>query len=223
MSYASLAGLRPLLVLACLIPAESLACACGCGIFDIGTSAMLPTQEGGRTFLEYDFLNQDHNRRHSSAAPSADNDDKDIKTSFITVGAQYSFSRSWGAQIAVPYWRRHFTTTDEDSGDIVRYNHVSLGDIRLKGIYSGFSPDMSSGVTFGLKLPTGDHAQTGFDRDTTIGTGSTDLLLGAYHMRNLSGGWNGFASAEWDQPALIQDGYRPGAELNAVTGVYYKG
>src|SRR5579871_4468010 len=114
-----------------LTPAASWACACGCGVFDVSTSAMLPTQQGGMTWLEYDFMNQNRNWHNSSRAPSANNGDKDIKTDFLTAGAEYMFNRAWGAEIEVPYWKRHFTTTD-DNGDTVSFNHSALGDIRVK-------------------------------------------------------------------------------------------
>jgi hypothetical protein len=123
----------------------------------------------------------------------------------------------------VPYAIRHVTTHDPITGDLVDINHEAFGDLTLKGIYSGFSPDMSSGVTFGLKLPTGDYTQSGFDRDTEIGMGSTDILLGGYHMGNLAGRWDWFANVELDQPVLIQKDYRPGGEADVVTGVYYDG
>jgi len=219
-------SMKKILFIAALIialtPATSWACACGCGIFDVGTSAMLPTHEGGMAWLEYDFMNQDKNWSGTSRAPGANNNDKDIKTSFFTAGAEYMFGRAWGVEAEVPYWQRHFTT-DLGGGDIESFNHSAFGDVRIKGIYSGFSPDMSSGITFGVKLPTGDYTYPHFDRDTEIGTGSTDILLGAYHMGGLAKNWNWFANGELDQPVLTIAGYRPGSEVDAVTGVYYQG
>jgi hypothetical protein len=205
-----------------LKPVTAFACACGCGVFDVGTSTMLPNGTGGMAWIEYDFMNQDKNWHGTSSAAGADNSDKDIKTDFLTAGAQYMFNRDWGAEVEVPYWFRHFTTTD-DSGDVQSFNHEALGDIRVKGIYSGFSGDMSTGITFGLKLPTGDYSYTNFDRDTEIGSGSTDMLLGVYHMGNLAGSFNWFANAQWDQPFLTRDQYRPGAEVDAAIGAYYNG
>ena len=35
-------------------------------------------------------------------------------------------------------------------------------------------------------MPTGDWTYPNFDRDTSIGTGTTDLLLGGYHLGNIS-------------------------------------
>jgi len=214
--------LAALAALFTLAASESFACACGCGVFDVGTSAMLPTGTGGMAFIEYDFMNQNRNWSGTSRTSAADNTDKDIKTNFITVGGEYMFNRSWGVQVDVPYWARHFTT-DTGGGNIQQFDHSAFGDVRLKGVYSGFSGDMSTGLTFGVKLPTGDYKYANFDRDTEIGAGSTDILLGAYHMGYLAGDFNWFANLQYDQPVLIQAGYRPGAEINTVAGIYYHG
>ena len=54
-------------------------------------------------------------------------------------------------------------------------------------MYTGFFKDMSTGLMFGLKLPTGTSTLRGIDRDTQVGTGSTDLMLGGYHRGMLTG------------------------------------
>jgi hypothetical protein len=69
-----------------------------------------------------------------------------------------------------------------NNDDVQRFDINSIGDIRLQGMYTGLSEDMSTGFTLGLKLPTGDWHYPPLDRDTQIGTGSTDLLFGAYHL-----------------------------------------
>ena len=91
------------------------------------------------------------------------------------------------------------------------------------GVYSGFSPDMSTGVIFGVKLPTGDHTARGFDPDVQIGSGSTDVLLGAYHTGalDLTGDFQWFAQAMWQHEVATQNRYRPGSELNAAAGMTY--
>ena len=205
-------------------PTLSLACACGCGLFDVGTNAMFPTSAGGMVFFEYNFLDQNQNRNHSTSAPAGDNGDKEIRTSFFKVGGQYMFNRNWGAQIEVPYWSRHFSTTD-NSGNSAAFDHAALGDIRLKGIYAGLFEDMSTGLTFGIKLPTGDSSYPGFDSDTEIGSGSTDLLLGIYHLGKITQDnlWNWFVQTNLDQPIMSKPGYLPGNEINAALGAYYNG
>lgn len=211
-------------VLACAAPAIGQACACGCGVFDVGTSSMFPTTTGGMVFMEEDYMDQNQNWSGTSSAPAADNKDKSIRTFFTTIGAQYLFNRSWGAMIEVPYWNRSFTTTLDD-GSIGTFDHSALGDVRLKGIYTGFSADLSSGLTFGLKLPTGDSTYPGFDPDVEIGSGSTDLLLGAYHLDSLTADnrWSWFVNAQWQEPIAHKASYRPGGEIDAAGGIYYGG
>jgi len=204
------------------LPGISAACACGCYVFDVQTSAMLPTQPGGMAFLEYDYMDQKQNWGGLHKAASTDNGDIQIRTSFITAGVQYMVNRDWGWSVEVPYWDRYFKTTD-DNGNVGDFTHEAVGDIRVRGIYSGFSSDMSTGLTFGLKLPTGDYEYANFDRDTEIGTGSTDALLGFYHQGAITSSnsvaW--FTTGSYDQPMLIAAGYRPGAEVDADAGVYY--
>jgi hypothetical protein len=208
-----------------LAPPGAFACACGCGVFDVGTASMFPSHSGGMVFTEYDLMDQDRNWSGSSSAPAADNPDKRIRTNVINVGLQYQFDRSWGVAVEVPYWNRSFKTTDEDSGEILDVRHASVGDIRIKAIYTGFSPDMSTGLTFGLKLPSGDSSDPRFDPDTEIGSGSTDLLIGAYHLGNLTqdNKWRYFLHAQLDEPVAHKAAYRPGREINANAGVYYEG
>ena len=226
--------MRPLALFVALTavftPCAGLACACGCGVFDVGTSSMLPTGQGGMAYLAYDFQNQKHNWSGSSEAPASDNSDRQIKTDFYTFGFEDMFSCSWGVQLEVPYEHRTFRTTGGESGnDQVSLKWSGLGDIRLKGIYTGFSPDMSGGLSFGVKLPTGSYthndAYGDVDRDTELGTGSTDLLLGGFFRHQFAGDprWTWFAQAEFDQPIMILDQYRPGAEVDAAAGLYYGG
>jgi len=181
-------------------------------------------------FLEFDFQDQNHNWSGTSEAPAADNPDKDLRTSFLTLGYQEMFSRSWGLLLELPYEERHFVTTGGASGgDLVELNFSGLGDIRIQGLFTGFSPDLSSGLLFGLKLPTGSYttndAYGDIDRDSEIGSGSTDLLLGGFRRFNLDAdyGWSAFAQGQLDLPLLVRGGYRPGAELDAALGAYYSG
>lgn len=203
------------------IPSFALACACGCAVFDVGTSSLLPSGPGGTVFLEWDYLNQTKNWHGSSRAPAANNDDKNIRTNFYLAGGQYMFNASWGVMAEVPYTERHFVTAD--SGAPETFNHSSLGDVRLMGVYSGFSPDMSTGVIFGVKLPTGDSTYKNFDPDVEIGSGSTDVLLGAYHTGSIdvAGDFQWFVQGLWQHHIAIQHNYVPGSELNGALGVSY--
>ena len=211
-------------------PAAAFACACGCGIYEVGTSSMIPTGAGVEAFAEYDYQDQNRNWSGSSEAPGADNPDRDIRTSWYTLGYQDMLSRSWGVRLELPYVERHFATTGGPSGaDSVALDFGGAGDLRLEGIYTGLSPDLSQGITFGLKLPTGSYTRNDpfgdVDRDTEIGSGSTDILLGSFSRFNLEAdyGWSGFLQALLDVPVLTQGQYRPGAEFDLALGAYYEG
>ena len=210
-----------------LMQSNSWACACGCGIFNVGTSSMFPKGQGGTIYEEYDFMDQNQNWYKSSKASADDNPDKRIRTSFINTGLQYMFNRDWGVSVELPYEHRSFKTDVGDPGtpDIETYLHDAVGDIRVQGIYTGFSPDLSTGLTFGLKLPAGDYTAANFDRDTEIGTGSTDALIGAFHRGNITsdGSFSYFVQDNLDQPFLTHGGYLPGTENDAAVGIYYNG
>jgi hypothetical protein len=201
-------------------------CACGCDIFDVGTSAMFPNHPGAMIFVDYDFQDQNQNWSGTSTAPASHNDDKQIKTHFMDLGLQYLFNASWGVQLEVPYDFRSFTTKT-DAGKLVTNHWNQFGDVRLEGVYTGFSADLSAGVNLGVKLPTGDYKFDSkiVDRDTQLGTGSTDILIGGFYRHHVSRRarlyW--FAQTELDLPVLTQDHYRPGLELDSAVGMYYTG
>ncbi len=206
-----------------LTPKIALACACGCDVFDVGGPEMMSMGKGGEVFVEYDNLDQNRNWSGDSSAPAADNADKLIRTHMVNVGVTYSFNPDWSVVVEAPVWNREFHTENEDGTGVDRFNHTAIGDERLMGIYTGLSKSMSTGLIFGVKLPNGDWKYAHFDRDTEIGTGSTNLLLGAFHTGSLSrdGAWRYFVRGLWDKPVASQGGYEPGQEFDAAAGVSY--
>lgn len=208
-----------------IAPPACFACACGCSVFDVGTVTMLPSQPGGAVYLEDDYMDQNQNWVGSHAAPASANTDKELQTNFGDLGLDYQFNNDWGATLELPYWDRLFRT---DVGtpalpDVTTFRHTAIGDTRLTARYTGFSSDLSTGLTFGLKLPTGDWTYPNFDRDSSIGTGTTDLLLGGYHVGSIGAGphlkW--FAEVLLDRPFNTREGYRPGNEVDAAVGALY--
>ena len=224
MNRSRLAALAAALLLGgALAPTASSACASAAAISSVSAGSLSPTDAGGTAFVEYDFADQNRNWSGASGAPAADNDDKEIRTNFITLGGQYMVNRRWGVMVELPVWNRLFRTENDAGTGVGAFNHTAIGDVRLMGVYTGFSQDMSTGVTFGVKLPTGDWRYPGFDRDTAIGSGSTDILVGGFHQGALTHGnsWSWFVQALADLPVATQGGYRPGREVDGAAGVYF--
>ena len=204
-----------------LIPAVTFACACGCNVFTVGTRWTMPTSAGFGAFLQYNYMNQTRNWSNWQSAPADANEDQEIRTNFYTFGLQFMADRNWGGTLEAPVWNRYFKTMDDD-GNIESVTHTSFGDLRLMGMYTGISEDMSTGLRFGLKLPTGPFDESLLDRDTQIGTGTTDLLLGAYQMGQ-ENGWGWYAQAMWQHAFNERDGYRPGDSFDINGGIHYDG
>jgi hypothetical protein len=213
------------------------ACACGCGVFDVGDIySMVPTNpHGGMVWFRYSYQNQDQNWEGSHPGLASDNQDKQIQTSFYTVGAQYTFNSKWTIMGELPSYGRSFTTTDDGTiqgpnGSIYTANVFALGDLRLMADYTGLQSNMNTGLIVGVKLPTGLwNSPTGvlggplFDRDSLPGTGSTDLLMGAYHVGTLDAAHKVpyQIQANYSVAVFTQQDYRPGNELDTAVGVGY--
>jgi len=127
-----------------------------------------------------------------------------------------------------------------------------LGDIKLIGAYQGFLPTHNFGVQFGVKLPTGNYggqnvntgatvgrsptffssgpnAQGGQALDTSLnpGTGSTDLIVGAYYYQPVSQNFDAFVNGQF-QSAIMENlnqagaDFRPGNSANLSFGLRYE-
>ena len=223
-----------------LTTTQALACACGCSVFDVGGLDLPQEQDhGGRVFFEFWGSNQTQNYVGSSRAPAALNVDKNLNTQWYNVGFSYNFNRDWGVMVRIPTANRTLTTDTGAFAGVTSFNPKDLGDIEIMGTYTGFFKDMSTGIIFGVKLPTGTFTAPGLDRDNQIGTGSTDLLLGAFHRGLLTGdnAWQYFGQLMLRRPFLYQaaadpqgffDGnpgvvqsYLPGYQIDGAAGIVY--
>ncbi len=210
----------------------ALACAgCGCTLSSDWESQGFSTTSGWKVDLRYDYLNQDqlrHNR--SKINPSQVPDGQELETyshnRYWTLGLDYSPDPDWGVNVQLPQIDREHGTLGEDHASPDHSSHNDLGDIRVLGRYQGWLPGHNLGLQFGLKLPTGSHTQTfdsgaALDRGLQPGSGTTDLLLGAYFFDALSQNWDYFAQALAQTPLDTKDQYRPGKSLNFNVGVRY--
>lgn len=129
---------------------------------------------------------------------------------------------------------------------------AGIGDIKLIGSYQGFLPTHNLGVQFGVKLPTGNYggqnvltgatvgrnpvffstgpnasASQALDTSLQPGTGSTDIILGAYYYQPISQDFDAFINGQF-QAAIAQKldqpggDYRPGNLSTVSFGLRYE-
>src|SRR4029077_7291891 len=97
-------------------------------------------------------------------------------------------------------------------------NLSGLGDMKLMAGYQGFLPTRNFGLQVGLKVPTGRYggqtedgvvyghparfrsgpmAGDALDTSLQAGTGSTDLIVGAYYYKPVSQDFDAYASVQF--------------------------
>ena len=104
----------------------------------------------------------------------------------------------------------------------------------MLGRYSGFTEMHNLGIQLGLKLPTGSKDQnssggaiTAVDPGLQLGTGTTDLIVGAYFFDSLSDNWSYFTQASFqaalNHSTMAGGSYKPGNSVSMSLGARYKG
>jgi len=175
---------------------------------------------------------------------------------YLTLSVAYAPSADWSLRLAQPYVMRSHSTYGEATNpltpDQLSWAHVSsVGDLKLIASYLGLLPTHNLGLQLGLKLPTGayggpDAAGTGvvgrrpvsfgatgnaagelLDTSLQAGTGSTDLIVGAYYVQAISQNLDAFVNGQFqaavakklDQPGAD---YRPGNQGTLSLGLRYQ-
>lgn len=238
MKTKNLFALRALCAAIALIlsPAAFACSSCGCTLSSDWEGQGYASTPGLKLDLRYDYLNQSQLRsgtrevdRGSIPLPSDREIEQGTLNRYTTLGVDYG-NGDWGVNVQVPYIYRTHTTIAEDDTDISSSRTSNVGDVRVLGRYQGFSEDKSVGAQLGLKLPTGsfhdnfnDGPQAGnpLDRGLQAGTGTTDLLLGAFHFGSLNKNWDYFAEGIVQQPLAEREGYKQGTSLNVNVGLRY--
>ncbi len=208
---------------------------CGCTLnTDLGNQGV-QGGSGWRFDFRYDLVDQTQLRSGAGAVnvpiPEPYEVEQRTRNAYYDFGLDYGFDRTWGVNLQLPFVGRYHATYDVGDTRLSTsdYTH-DPGDIRVLGRYTGFSPDMSSGLLFGLKLPTGGTGvrfASGPDQgqlvDPTLqpGTGTTDAMLGAYHFGEF-GAYSGWFSQALYQHALDSHAaYAAGDSFNLNTGLRF--
>jgi hypothetical protein len=227
--------------IAALLPSLASA-SCGAAFCTINTNwtTQGALAEAGSAFdLRYEFIDQDQPFSGSDkvAVGQIHHHHDEVSTLNRNLVATYShsFGNGWGVTVSAPLGERDHLHVHNHKGEQIqeRWNFTELGDVRVVGRYQlAAGSDMlnpsAAGVTFGLKLPTGrttvaNGAGSVAERSMQPGTGTTDLVAGAYYHQTLmasDASW--FAQAQYQHALNSHDNYKPGAQFGADIG-YRKG
>lgn len=244
--HAALASVRSrfataLAILLAAAATDSVACStCGCTLNADWATQGLTSRTGLTADLRYDFFNQDDLRsgtgrvdRSALALPN----DKEIQQQTVNRNAtftlDYGLTPDWGVTLTLPWLERRHTTIAEGDTDLSSSRSDSLGDVRVVARYTGFSEAQDWGLQLGLKLPTGASHGVNFDggprrgemldRGLQPGTGSTDLLVGAFKFGAINETIDWFGQALLQIPVVADRAFKPGVGANLTAGVRYRG
>lgn len=141
-----------------------------------------------------------------------------------------------------------FTPAQIAPDQISSASTVGLGDITFLANYQGLLPTHNFGLIAGVKLPAGNYggetedgiivghpvsfkngpnAGDALDTSLQAGTGSTDLIVGAYYFQAISQNFDAFANGQFeaavaermDKPGA---NFRPGNQTTVSFGVRYE-
>jgi len=214
----------------------ALACSeCGCSLSSDWAAQGFTMMPGFDAALRFEYFEQSDLRsglhRVDRASLSFPNDDE-IQQRTYSRNAWFELSdvvsSSWALSLAVPWHDRFHTTIAEGDTDLSTSHATGIGDLRLLARYQTHESGHSFGLQFGLKLPTGRFDQTFaegpqagelLDRGLQLGTGTTDLLLGASWFSRPSSQLGAFVQATLDQPLAARDGFLPSTSVNLSGGL----
>ncbi len=223
-----------------ILPAAALACsACGCTLTSDWVGDGLAATPGLRAELRYDYLPQTQLRsgahaldRRAITLPAEREIEQATFNHYITAGLDWAPSRDWAVNVQLPFVVRPHDSVIEGDTDASHSLTSGIGDVRLTARWQGFGGPGISGVQLGVKLPTGGFhtafkagPRTGedLDRGLQAGTGTTDLLVGAYHFGALIGAFDWFAQVNAAIPLGRREDFRPGVTGVGSIGVHYNG
>ncbi len=167
---------------------------------------------------------------------------------YLTLGIDYRPSVDWNVNLLVPYVvRTHITygtqlqpyTAAETAPDQISGARVdNLGDVKLLGNYQGLLPTHNLGLQLGVKLPTGQYgtkvdfydgpnAGSPLDASLQAGTGSTDVIVGAYYYQAVSQNFDIFFNTQFQSAVAHKQNqpgndFRPGNSATFSVGLRYE-
>jgi hypothetical protein len=230
---------------ALLLSALSTGASASCGAAFCSVNTSWDFQSGlagpGASFdLRYEAITQDQPRNGSRKVAVGEiprhHDEVSTRNRNWLGTYDHVFNADWALSVAAPFVDREHLHIHNHVGqqEPESWKFSALGDVRVLARYRLSSPESrdpptlgATGITFGLKLPTGSIGKRNADgelaeRTLQPGTGTTDALIGAYLVRVLplkDLSW--FAQAQLQLPMDARDGYRPGKRASVDAGLRY--
>ncbi len=193
---------------------------------------------------------------YTAANPGPQEIERRTINRYTNVALSYAANPAWNFTMIVPYVDRTHGTYGNVSADQINPANVSdataagLGDMQWIATWQGALPTHNLGLQIGIKLPTGNYgnqnlnsgaiagrsptlfysgpnAGVPLDASLQTGTGSTDLILGAFYYQPVSQNFDAFVQGRYqvamfeqlDQPGAT---YRPGNLGVVSVGVRYE-
>jgi hypothetical protein len=215
---------------------------CGSAFCSVNTDWAADTlglAEGSVLDIRYENIRQDQPRAGSSrvgvGAVPRHHDEVRTNNNNLLLNYSRGFASGWGFSIMAPLVdREHLHIHNHNGGQIPEeWKFRELGDMRITGRYQAPFGDQeqgsrSAGVVFGLKLPTGRTGISNGNGDTAErslqpGSGTTDLVLGAYyHQQFAAAGSAWFAQAQVQHPLARHHDFAPGTQWTADVGYSHR-
>jgi len=190
--------------------------------------------------LRAEYIDQDQPRSGSNElavgeVPKHD-DEVETKNRNVLATVDYAYDDRWGVTATLPVVDRDHLHIHNHMGNKIpeSWDFTKIGDARVMGRYQwrNENPENTSlghfGVNFGVKLPTGDIHERNADGDLAErtlqpGTGSTDVLLGAYFSKVMAADrFALFVNGLMQHPVDTRDDFEPGNRFTVDAGYRYE-
>ncbi len=183
------------------------------------------TEPGLRFDLRYEHIAQKQPRHGRSSVEVGEihqhHDEVETINNNYLATLDYAFNRTWGVSLSAPVVERSHRHLHNHHGAVLveDWDFAKIGDMRLSGRYQKPMGKFEAvGLTFGLKLPTGDFNVSNSEGDVAErslqpGTGTTDLLIGPFIRLPLSKDDSVFSQLLLSKPLNERDGYEPGEQV----------
>lgn len=235
--------MKRILLLGALLAPFTASASCGSAFCTVNTSwdahgAWL--EPGARLDLRFESITQDQPRAGTRdvAVGEIPRHHDEVKTENRNLIAtyDYTFNQDWGLSAVVPLVnRQHDHIHNHGGGQIPEeWKFGGLGDMRVllrRRVATFEDADKhtigTAGINFGVKLPTGQTNQRNSDgeeaeRSLQPGSGTTDVLLGAYYSKDLPDlNWSWFVQGLTQMAMNEYNDYRQGHRVTLDAGVRY--